>query len=146
MTAFEQIPISELLPQRPPFVFVDRLLYYDPTVTQTSFRIPKTGLFVEDGHFLTAGLIEHMAQSSAARIGYVSRYVLHVPVRIGYIGNVRKLEVFRNPAAGQLLETTVTLREEIFGITLTDVEVRCGDELVARASLKTALSEKEVAV
>ena len=146
MTAFEQIPISELLPQRPPFVFVDRLLYYDPTVTRTEFRVPEVGLFVEDGHFLTAGLIEHMAQSSAARIGYVSRYVLHVPVRIGYIGNVRKLEVFRNPAAGQLLETTVTLREEIFGITLTDVEVRCGDELVARASLKTALSEKEVAV
>ena len=146
MTAFEQIPISELLPQRPPFVFVDRLLYYDPTVTRTGFRVPEKGLFVEDGRFRTAGLIEHMAQSSAARIGYVSRYVLHVPVRIGYIGNVRKLEVFRNPAAGQLLETTVTLREEIFGITLTDVEVRCGDELVARASLKTALSEKEVAV
>ena len=127
MISFEQIPIGELLPQRPPFVFVDSLLYYDPTVTRTAFRVPETGLFVEDGCFRTAGLIEHMAQSAAARIGYISRYVLHVPVRIGFIGNVRKLE-------------------EIFGITLTDVEVRCGDELIARASLKTALSEKEVEI
>ena len=146
MMSFEQIPIGELLPQRPPFVFVDSLLYYDPTVTRTAFRVPETGLFVEDGCFRTAGLIEHMAQSAAARIGYISRYVLHVPVRIGYIGNVRKLEVFRNPVSGCLLKTAVFLREEIFGITLTDVEVRCGDELIARASLKTALSEKEVEI
>ena len=146
MTAFEQIPVDTLLPQRPPFLFVDRLLHYDKDVTRTAFRVPETGLFVEDGRFRTAGLVEHMAQSAALRIGYVSRYVLHVPVRVGYIGSVRKLEVFQNPIAGQVLETSVFVREEIFGITLADVEVRCGTEPVARASLKTALSDKEMEI
>ena len=144
MTDFTQIPIGNILPQRTPFVFVDRLLHYDPQLTRTSFRIPEEGVFVQDGCFRTAGLVENMAQSSAARIGYIARYILHVPVTIGFIGSVRKLKVYRNPRYGELLETSVLLREDIFGITLTDVEVRCGGELIASASLKTALSDKTI--
>lgn len=144
MTDFTRIPILSILPQRPPFVFVDKLLHYDEVETRTSFRIPADGLFVEDGRFRTAGLIEHMAQSAAARTGYVARYVLHIPVTIGYIGNVKKLKVFRHPEVGETLETSVIVRQDIFGITLTDIEVRSGGETVASASMKTATSDKEI--
>lgn len=144
MTDFAQIPIGNILPQRPPFVFVDRLLHYDTQLTRTAFRVPEAGVFVEDGLFRTAGLVENMAQSSAARIGYIARYILHVPVTIGFIGSVRKLKVYRNPRCGELLETSVLLREDIFGITLTDVEIHSGTELIASASLKTALSDKTI--
>ena len=91
-----------------------------------------------------AGLVEHMAQSSAARVGYIARYILHVPVTIGYIGSVRKLKVFRHPAAGERLDTSVFFRQDVFGITLTDVEVRCGDEVIATAAIKTALTDKQI--
>lgn len=144
MMDFEKIPVGNILPQLPPFLFVDRLLHYDEQVTRTAFTVPEEGLFVEDGHFRTAGLVEHMAQSSAVRIGYICRYILHVPVHIGYIGSVRKLKVYRNPAVGDRLETSVLFREDVFGITMTDIEVRCGDEVIATASIKTALSDKEV--
>ena len=144
MTAFDQIPILNILPQRPPFVFVDALLHYDPEQTRTSFRIPEDALFVEDGRLCTAGLVENMAQSAAARTGYVARYILHVPVTIGYIGDVRKLRVLRHPRVGETLETTVFVRQDIFGITLTDIEVRSAGELLACASMKTATSDKEI--
>lgn len=144
MTAFDQIPIEYLLPQRPPFLFVDHLVHYEEAATRTSFVVPEQGIFVENGCFATAGLVEHMAQSSAARVGYIARYILHIPVTIGYIGSVRKLKVFRRPRCGERLETTVIYRENIFGITLTDVEVRCGDELIATAAVKTASSDKEI--
>ena len=144
MTDFEQIPIAFLLPQRAPFLFVDRLVHYEEEVTRTRFRVPAEGVFVEDGHFVTAGLVEHMAQSSAARVGYIARYILHVPVTIGYIGSVRKLKVFRHPAAGERLDTSVFFRQDVFGITLTDVEVRCGDEVIATAAIKTALTDKQI--
>ena len=144
MTEFEQIPIAYLLPQRAPFLFVDKLVHYEEEVTRTRFQVPEEGIFVEDGHFVTAGLVEHMAQSSAARVGYISRYILHVPVTIGYIGSVRKLKVFRHPAAGEKLETSVYYRQNVFGITLTDVEVRCGDEVIATAAIKTALTDKQI--
>ena len=144
MTDFQQIPILGILPQRPPFVFVDRLLHYDEEITRTSFRIPEEALFVEDGRFRSAGLVEHMAQSAAARTGYVARYILHIPVTIGYIGSVRKLRILRHPRVGETLETSVFVRQDIFGITLTDIEVRSGDELLATASMKTATSDKEI--
>lgn len=143
MSPFDQIPIGGILPQRAPFTFVDRLERYDDRETVTSFTVPQEHLLVEDGHLTASGILENMAQSSAARIGYLCKYILHVPVRIGYIGAIRKFRVYRLPAVGETLTTTVILREDVFGISLTDVVVRVGEEIMAEAALKTALGEKE---
>ena len=143
MSPFDEIAIGGILPQREPFLFVDRLVYWDERETVTAFTVPADHLLVEDGRLTAPGILEHMAQSSAARIGYLCKYILHVPVRIGYIGAIRKFRVGRLPAAGETLTTTVILREDVFGITLTDVVVRVNDEIIAEAALKTALGEKE---
>ena len=143
MSPFDQIAIGGILPQREPFLLVDRLESYDDRETVTSFTVPAEHLLVEDGHLGASGILENMAQSSAARIGYLCKYILHVPVRIGYIGAIRKFRVHRLPASGETLTTTIILREDVFGITLTDAVVRVGEETIAEASLKTALGEKE---
>ena len=143
MTSFADIDILGILPQREPFLFVDRLLHYDDVETVTAFTVPEGHLLVEDGHLTASGILENMAQSSAARIGYLSKYILHVPVRVGYIGAIRKFQVHRLPAVGETLETTIILREDVFGISLTDAVARVGEEIIAEASLKTALGEKE---
>jgi predicted hotdog family 3-hydroxylacyl-ACP dehydratase len=143
MSPFDEIAIGGILPQREPFLFVDRLVHWDERETVTAFTVPADHLLVEDGRLTAPGILEHMAQSSAARIGYLCKYILHVPVRIGYIGAIRQFRVGRLPAAGETLTTTVILREDVFGITLTDVVVRVNDEIIAEAALKTALGEKE---
>ena len=143
MSPFDEIDIRGILPQRPPFDFVDRLVRYDDAETVTAFTVPAEHLLVEDGHLTAPGILENMAQSSAARIGYLCKYILHVPVRIGYIGAIRKFRVNRLPAAGETVQTTVVLREDVFGISLADVTVRVGEEVIAEAALKTALGEKE---
>jgi predicted hotdog family 3-hydroxylacyl-ACP dehydratase len=143
MSPFDEISVRDILPQRPPFLFVDRLVRYDDAETVTAFTVPAEHLLVEDGHLTSSGILENMAQSSAARIGYLCKFILHVPVRIGYIGAIRKFRVNRLPAAGETVETTVVLREDVFGISLTDVTVRVGEEVIAEAALKTALGEKE---
>ncbi|MBQ9192112.1 MAG: pseudouridylate synthase [Bacteroidales bacterium] len=143
MTSFADIDILGILPQREPFLFVDRLLHYDDRETRTAFTVPEGHLLVEDGLLSASGVLENMAQSSAARIGYLNKYILHVPVRVGYIGAIRKFRVNRLPAVGETLETSVFLREDVFGISLADAVVRVGEEVIAEASLKTALGEKE---
>jgi predicted hotdog family 3-hydroxylacyl-ACP dehydratase len=143
MSPLNEIEISEILPQRPPFLFVDRLERYDEVETVTSFSVPENHLLVEDGRLTASGILENMAQSSAARIGYLCKYILHVPVRIGYIGAIRKFRIHRLPAVGETVTTTIIFREDVFGITLADAVVRVGDDVVAEASLKTALGEKE---
>ena len=57
-----------------------------------------------DGYLTAPGVLENMAQSSAARIGYLCKFILHVPVRVGYIGAIRKFRVYRLPAVGALGE------------------------------------------
>ena len=143
MSLFNEISVSEILPQREPFVFVDRLDHYDERETVTAFTVTADHLLVEDGHLTAAGILENMAQSSAARIGYLCKYILHVPVRIGYIGAIKKFRVHRLPAVGETLATTILFREDVFGISLVDAVVRIGEERIAEASLKTALGEKE---
>ena len=143
MSPFDEIDIRGILPQRPPFDFVGRLVRYDDRETVTAFTVPAEHLLVEDGFLTASGILEHMAQSSAARIGYLCKYILHVPVRIGYIGAIRKFRVHRLPVVGETLTTTVILVEDVFGISLADVTVRVGEEVIAEAALKTALGEKE---
>lgn len=132
----------ELLPQRPPFLFVDHLLHYDQQKVVSSFTVPADGYMTENGRLTASGLIENVAQTSALRIGYIAVYVKHIPVQIGYIGQVRGLEIYRLPLAGEALETHLTVVQDIFGITLVDAEVRSGGEVLAVMSLKTAVGEE----
>ncbi len=142
MSSFHDIPIGELLPQQPPFRFVDHIEYYGEGETRVSFTPGNGNLLMEDDCLSAAGLMEHMAQASATRVGYYSKYILHVPVSIGYIGQVRKFTLNRLPKAGELLETSVYLRQEVFNISLADIEVRtAAGEVLASASLKTALKD-----
>ena len=143
MSPFDEIAIEGILPQREPFLFVDRLVHYDDREAVTALTVPAEHLLVEDAHLTASGILENMAQSSAARIGYQCKYILHVPVRIGFIGAIRKFRVHRLPAVGETLTTSIILREDVFGITLTDAVVRVGEEIIAEAALKTALGEKE---
>ena len=143
MSPFLDIDAGEILPQREPFVFVDRLVHYDERETVTAFTVPAEHLLVADGYLTAPGILENMAQSSAARIGYLCKFILHVPVRVGYIGAIRKFRVYRLPAVGETLTTTILFREDVFGISLVDAVVRVGEDLIAEASLKTALGEKE---
>ena len=69
---FEKIDILDLLPQRPPFVLIDRLVHFDEHRTVTRFTVPEGHLFCEEGCLQAAGLIENIAQTCAARMGYIN--------------------------------------------------------------------------
>ena len=131
---FRDIDILELLPQRPPFVMVDHLVDYSETQTTCELTIRKDNVFCENGEFAAAGLIEHIAQTCAARLGYYNKYVLKVGVRLGFI--------VRLPREGETLNTTIVVMQEIFDVTLVNAEVRVGTEVIATTRLKIAQGEQ----
>jgi len=140
-----QINIGELLPQRPPFVMVSQLVHYDEVLTVTRFYITPDNLFCEQGVMVASGLVENFAQTCAARIGYINKYILHKGVNIGFIGAVKTLEIFRLPKVGETLETRIEVLSEQFGLTLAHGEIRLLDgTLVAEGEMKIALSDKTV--
>lgn len=139
---FRDIDILELLPQRPPFVMVDHLTDYSETQSSCDLTIRKDNVFCESGVFAAAGLIEHIAQTCAARLGYFNKYVLKVGVRLGFIGEVKDLDIVRLPREGETLNTTIVVMQEIFDVTLVTAEVRVGEEVIATTRLKIAQGEQ----
>lgn len=138
---WREIPIDQLIPQRPPLVLVDHVVKMEGTHCTTEFTIPKDGLFVDHGMLSPAGIIENMAQSCAARIGALN-WLHHEAVKIGFIGSIRNAEIFSQPKVGDVLTTEVEITEEVFHLTLADVEVYINKEPAATSRMKIATIEK----
>lgn len=120
---------------------VDCLMDYSDTQTACSLTVRADNVFVEKGQLEAAGLIEHIAQTCAARLGYHNIYIQKTGVRIGFIGEVKNLNIIRLPNEGERIVTTITVKQEIFDVTLVDAEVRVGTEVIATTSLKIAQGE-----
>ena len=136
----EQIDIHELLPQREPFVMVDKLVYFDEKTTTTSFLVREDNLFVENGRLNACALAENIAQTCAARLGYVNKYILKRGIQIGFIGAVKDMKVIDTPVVGDVLTTTIHVLEQIMGLTLVTAVIRIGDRVVTTAEMKIALA------
>ena len=139
----DKTEIHELLPQREPFVMVGRMVYFDMGRCATRTRIAPGNLFVEKGRFTASGIIENIAQTCAARIGYINKYILKKGIQLGFIGAIRNMNLYRSPEAGEEIETEIVTIEEVLGMTLVPAKVTAGEETIAEAEIKSALSDKE---
>lgn len=133
------IDIHELLPQQEPFVMVGQLVHFDITRTVTETTIGSENMFVENGQMTASGLIENIAQTCAARIGYVNKYILKKGIQIGFIGAIRNLEVKALPAVGDTIRTTVDVMEEVFGMILANASIECNGKTMVTTEMKIAI-------
>ncbi len=133
------IDVHELLPQQEPFVMISRLTQFDMLRTVTETTITENNIFVDNGCFTASGLIENIAQTCAARIGYVNKYILKKGIQIGFIGAIRNLQIHDLPKVNDTITTTVDVQEEIFGMTLANSTVQLGKNILLTGELKIAL-------
>ena len=131
------IDVHELLPQQEPFVLVGRMVHFDAQTTVTETPVVPTCLFVgAGGRMSVEGMIENVAQTCAVRIGYVGKYIEHRDVAVGVVGAVSGLKVYGLPRVGDLLVTTITVEQEVFGITLVSACVECGGQAMITTAMK----------
>lgn len=142
MRAIKDIALKELIPQRPPFVMIDRLVSSDAVYSVTELEVRPDNVFVADGRLAAAGLVENIAQTCAARIGYINLNSGET-VKIGVIGSISNLNVNRTPRVGEQLVTTIQLLEEVFQVTLVEAVVKSGEEELARCNMKIALTDMD---
>ena len=142
---FASIDVLELLPQRPPFVMIDKLLHFDEVNTTTCFEVRADNLFVEDSVLNSCALVENIAQTCAARMGYNNHFIYKENVKLGFIGSVRDLVILRDVKVGEVLTTSIEVMEEIMSLTLVRASVKVGDETIVTAEMKIALSDIDAA-
>ena len=138
---FEQINILDLLPQQPPFVMVDKLLHCDHETTTTALTVQEDNIFVEKSELTESGVMENIAQTCAARMGYINKYIHSDKVKLGFIGSIKNLVIAELPKAGDKLKTTVDVVSEVFAITLVNTKVEVGEKLIASCEMKISLTD-----
>lgn len=131
--------IGTLIPQKAPFVMVDKLLHFEEKKVVAGLTISKENIFIQNAKFTAPGLIEHMAQTVALYTGY-RFYLKQEPAPTGYIGAIKKAEIFELPALGKELTTTVTVIHDIMGVTLVTAETKCEGKVIAFSEMKTVLA------
>ncbi len=130
--------ILELIPQRPPIVMVDKLLRVDGNFSLTLLNIKEDNIFCRNGKFTEPGIIENIAQSAAAKAGYLCKKE-DADVRLGFIGNIKNLHIYLLPETGNELYTEIIHENEIMGVTIITAKSKCNDQLVAECEMKIFL-------
>ncbi len=121
-------------------VMIDRLLECDQTTTASCFSISPDCLFLDNGELTSEGMIENIAQTCAARIGYLNMQSGN-SVKLGFIGGIKDFRTSQRPVTGDTIVTRITVKEEIFGITLVDAVIMLNDTEIAHTTMKIALSD-----
>ncbi len=137
------IDVHTVLPQQEPFVMVGNLTHFEMTTSTTETKIADSNIFVDNGVFSAAGMMENIAQTCAARIGFYNKYILKKEVQVGFIGAVRNYVINELPQVGSIISTKVDILEEVFGMTLAVAEVVCEGRVMATAEIKLAVRSVE---
>lgn len=139
----QSIDIHTLLPQQEPFVMIDELRHFSMNRVVTWLNIRRDNMFVCQETLSGSGLIENIAQTCAARIGYINKYIIGKGIQPGFIGAIRNMEITGLPKVGDTITTEVSIVEEAFGMSLATATVTSGNTNLVTTEIKIAIKEDE---
>ena len=134
--------IGQFIPQKNPIIMIGKLLDVTPATTVTSLVIKEDNLFCSEGFFREPGLIENMAQTAAAGVGFNSKENGKEPP-VGFIGGLRNLLVHSLPRVGCEIRTEVTIEHEVFDAKVVKGKIFFEENCIAECELKIFLMNKE---
>ena len=138
------IDALELIPHRKPFMMIDKLIEFHDKFAATEFIIRHDNIFVNNkGMFEESGIIENVAQSCAARIGYISKYIQHeAEISLGIIGAVNNIIIVKLPVVNEKLFTAVNIIAEIGPMKKIESVVKIEDKIIAKCDMSLSLINK----
>lgn len=131
--------ILEYIPQRAPIVMVDTLWDITDNSSCSGLTVNDDNIFCVGSVLQDSGIIEHIAQSAALRIGYVYKS-RGESVPLGFIGSINRLMIEELPKVGDELRTDIVVEQEVFGITLLSATVTVGGKIIAEGQMKVAIA------
>jgi 3-hydroxyacyl-[acyl-carrier-protein] dehydratase len=134
--------IINYIPQRDPFIAVHYLLQATDDFAETQFEVLSESIFVKNGLLQEPGLLENIAQTAAAQMGYVCKKKgLKVP--LGYIASIKNLKVFSLPPIGTVLTTSIQITNHVLSVILLEGIVRLNGAIVCQCEMRIFIGDKE---
>lgn len=136
------INIHHFLPHREPMLMTDYILELTPEKVVTSFAISQDNIFVHNGEFVEAGLIENAAQTCSSILGqsFFENPEADTQV-IGFITNIKKIEISGLPKAGDTIISRASLISQFENICHIFCETFHEDKLLIRAEINLFIQE-----
>ena len=132
--------IKSLIPQREPIIMIDEIISHSDETTRTSLTIKEPNIFVEENIFQSSGLIEHIAQSSAATMGIQVIQEGERPL-LGYIASIKNMMINRLPKVGETILTEIIITNKINNIIVVKGESKVDNTMLASCELKVFIEK-----
>lgn len=114
--------ILTYIPQRYPFVLIDKIHDITDEGLSSTFKIDPNHVMVDKSHLTEGGMLENMAQSAAAFAGFQYRSKgKNVPV--GFIAGMKKIVIHGNPETGSEITTKIKITNDLMNIQVVEGEV-----------------------
>lgn len=130
--------IMDLIPQRPPMVMIDRLVYAGEKTAGGRLFIEETNMFCHNGFLQEAGMVEFIAQTAAAFTGYM-QLEAGKPVKLGFIGSVKNLVINTLPTLNTEIESEIIIDSELLGFTIITGRVKQEGKVLAECEMRIKL-------
>lgn len=127
--------VTTLLPQKAPFNMVENLTVAEEDFFESILTITENNFLVKDQHFSASGLVENIAQTLALGNSYFY-HKNEQPPKIGFIAEVKNLQIYSMPKVGETITTKVTIQSRIFDFVITKGEIFSSEKIIATCILK----------
>lgn len=138
--------ILELIPQRYPMVMLDSLVSCDEKQVVSQLTIRQDNLFLNRYGLTSAGMMEAMAQTAAARTGFLMKNQpggANKKIPVGVIGSIKNFRLNFQPLIGSVIVTTISIEHEVLQATVVKGKVEMNGELAAESDLQIFLTEDQ---
>ncbi|WP_025761949.1 hypothetical protein [Dyadobacter tibetensis] len=135
----EKQSITDIIPQRAPFVMVDSILSVAPDRFVSTLFVDPENTLVSQGLFTESGMLENVAQTSAAGFGTLTGEEGEAPRR-GYIGSITRVEVYSLPEVGSQIRTVVTPTHRLDNIVMVSGRCYLDEILLLECEMKIVLA------
>lgn len=121
-------------------VMVSELISVSDQKAISQFSFTNNNIFCDEGYLQEPGIIENIAQTAAAMTGYNAKKN-NEEVKRGFIGSVNKLQIFNLPKSGIVLETEVSIVNQVMNVHIIKGVVRQNKVVMAECEMKIFLEE-----
>ncbi|NJO89241.1 MAG: 3-hydroxyacyl-ACP dehydratase [Chloroflexia bacterium] len=125
--------VNKYIPQREPFIMISRLSGVSDNTASSALDITNENIFVKDGYFQEAGIIENIAQTAAAMTGYHA-IANNNEVKRGYLGAIKNLKINNLPKVNSQIETSITIENTVMNVYYYIRESRCRKAILLQSA------------
>lgn len=139
--AIPAVPVRDLIPHRPPIVFIDELTGSAGGRTTSTFTVPGDSPYLDsEGRLMPEALLEVMAQCFAAGAGLRAAEAGQ-ETSWGYLAAVRDLRVDAAVFSGETLHAEAEYRMSVGPLHMVDCRVLRDGIRIAGAQFKIFIPE-----